>query len=251
MEAEAQKNLNEASSFAFTVKRDHLKAPSLLANLTEFRSAPLILTSMLRWKSLAVDADGKGRPVMLVPGFQSWQWSLEPMRRFLLQNNFRAMHWGLGRNNGDVPELLPQLIDMVKDFAQEAGRPVALVGWSLGGYLGRETARDLPELVDEVITFGTGAWGGPKYTFAAPYYKFRGQLVDDIEVRTFERYQIPLQQPVTAFYSKSDGIINWECCIDHWSPNVTHIEIDCPHMGMPVFSEIVSGVAKILSVQSR
>jgi thioesterase domain-containing protein len=176
---------------------------------------------------------------------------MEPMRRFLLQHNFTAVHWGLGRNNGDVPGLLPQVTDLVRDLAEAEGRSVALVGWSLGGYLARETARDLPEYVDEVITLGTGAWGGPKYTLAAPYYKFQGLAVDEIESNTFERYQIPIKQPVTAFYSKRDGIINWECCIDHWSPNVTHIEIDCPHMGMPVFNENICRVAEILARKSE
>lgn len=233
-------------ALACSLAGKHLKAPSLLANFTEVRTAPLVLGTLLKWRKLSVDVDGQQRPVLLIPGFQAWEWSMEPLRRFLCQHNFAAVHWGLGRNHGDVAQLMPQVSEKVKQYAKQRLGSVALVGWSLGGYLARETARDLPEHVDEVITFGTGAWGGPKYTFAAPYYKLKGLSVDELEERTFERFQKPLRQPVTAFYSKSDGIVNWECCIDQWSPQVTHIEVDCPHMGMPLDSHIITRVTEIL-----
>ena len=42
--------------------------------------------------------------------------------------------------------------------------PVHLIGQSLGGVLARETARDHPGAVEQVITLGTPIVGGPAHT---------------------------------------------------------------------------------------
>ena len=50
--------------------------------------------------------------------------------------------------------------------ADEAG-PVSLVGWSLGGVVVREVARRRPDLVSQVVTFGTPLVGGTTHTAGA------------------------------------------------------------------------------------
>ena len=42
----------------------------------------------------------------------------------------------------------------------------------------------------------------------------------------------PIRQPITAIYSRSDGIVDWRACIDHHSPNVRHFEVNAAHLGM-------------------
>jgi alpha-beta hydrolase superfamily lysophospholipase len=48
--------------------------------------------------------------------------------------------------------LCDQAIVSVKARAEELGASVTLVGQSLGGYIAREVARDLPSYVDQAIT---------------------------------------------------------------------------------------------------
>jgi hypothetical protein len=51
----------------------------------------------------------------------------------------------------------------------------------------------------------------------------------------------PLTVPVTAIYSKRDGVVAWRACIDRWSPNVRHIEVSETHVGLG-FSPRVLGL---------
>lgn len=77
-----------------------------------------------------------------------------------------------------VPYLVDRFYDRVLERHAATGKTISLIGWSLGGVLAREVARDLPELVDRVITMGTLVSGGPKYTAAAPVLLRRGQDLD-------------------------------------------------------------------------
>ena len=76
------------------------------------------------------------------------------------------MAGGSALNGGDVAALLPRVIAQIERRAVATGTPVRLVGWSLGGVLAREAARDRPELVERVVTLGSPIVGGPKYTAA-------------------------------------------------------------------------------------
>jgi hypothetical protein len=42
-----------------------------------------------------------------------------------------------------------------------------------------------------------------------------------------------------ALYCKKDSIVSWQACIDRFSPNVEHIEIQTPHTGMTVSREVM------------
>ena len=116
--------------------------------------------------------------------------------------------------------------------ARETGRRISLIGWSLGGYLAREAARDLPETVDRVITLGSPIVGGPKYTAAADTFRRRGQDLDWIERAIAEREARPIRQPITAIVSRTDAIVAREAAIDRYSENVEHIEVDAAHLGL-------------------
>jgi pimeloyl-ACP methyl ester carboxylesterase len=102
-----------------------------VAGLLEF---PRLL---LRAPALARAPRGDGDPVMVLPGFATGDAAMALLRRYLAFLGHDARPWGLGRNDGDVPSLLPRLVAGVSALALATGRPVRLVGWSLGGYLAR------------------------------------------------------------------------------------------------------------------
>jgi pimeloyl-ACP methyl ester carboxylesterase len=219
----------------------------------------------------------RGRPrelaVILVPGFGTDERYFAPLRHFLGRRGFLAEGWGLGRNaagvdlahrledlsdgweieprpgyrgEASVPYLCDRFGERVRERHRELGKPIALVGWSLGGYLCREVARDLPEIVDRVITLGSPTVGGPKYTAAAPFFRKRGMDLDWIEEEIARREKRPIIQPITAIYSKRDGVVSWQATIDHHSPNVRHVEVGAPHLGLGFNPEVWAAVLEAL-----
>jgi len=208
-----------------------LELPRLVASLPRLLRAPR----------------GEGAPVVVLPGFGAGDGSTGPLRSYLRLQGHRASGWGLGTNRGDVPSLLPRVVACVERVARRAGGPIALVGWSLGGVLARETARDRPDLVSRVVTLGTPVVGGPKYTAVADFYRRQGVDLDAIESEVDARYATPIRVPVTAVYSKRDGIVAWRACIDERSADVEHVEVRASHFGLGFSAEVYEIVAERLA----
>ena len=210
----------------------------LLRELATFKSVARIAVGRRR-EPVAM---ASGEPVMALPGFGFGDVAMTALRRQLRKAGFTALKWRLGTNTGDVPALLLQLIDQLERAASLHEQPLRLVGWSLGGYLAREAARERPDLVQQVITLGSPIKGGPKYTAAASAYKLLGWDLDAIEAKVIERESVSLQTPVTYIWSKGDGVVDWRATQDTDDAMATNIEVDCSHMAMvidPMVSHIV------------
>ena len=127
---------------------------------------------------------------------------------------------------------------------------MSLVGWSLGGYMAREVARDLPGIVERVVTMGSPTVGGPKYTAAARFFNRNGMDLDWIEREIARRESRPIAQPITAIVSKTDAIVDWNAAIDRSSPRVEHIELDAAHLGMGFNLDVWSCVLAALQAEA-
>jgi pimeloyl-ACP methyl ester carboxylesterase len=117
------------------------------------------------------------------------------LKSYLRLLGYRVRGWGLGRNSGDVPDLLPRVLKRISSFSRKTQQEVRLIGWSLGGYLAREAARERPDLVHRVITLGTPVVGGPKYTVVARRFHRRGMDMAAIEAEIELRNQISPVHP--------------------------------------------------------
>ncbi len=169
---------------------------------------------------------------MVFPGWSTSDLFMLPIRSGLRTVGHTTVGWGFGFNSGDVEGMLPSIANSVAHHVSTAGKPIVLLGWSLGGVLAREIARDHPELVREVITLATPVFGGPKYTRGAKAYS--DEHVDYLDARVALRNRIPIERPITAMYSKADAIVDWRACIDTFSPNVENIELTSPHVGITI-----------------
>ncbi|MEM7184850.1 MAG: alpha/beta fold hydrolase [Spirochaetota bacterium] len=185
-----------------------------------------------------------GEEVILLPGFGASSLYFFLLHRELEKQGFTVRDWSLGLNDGNVERLLYKFAPLLESEYQKTGKPLTLIGWSLGGYIAREAARDNPVAVRKIITMGTPVVGGPRYTIAAKWYEKNGYDIDEIEKITIGRFENPLQIPIVAFYSKRDGVVAWQACIDTLSPNVEHIEVDCSHLGMGFEPTIVKQIAE-------
>jgi dienelactone hydrolase len=151
--------------------------------------------------------------------------------------------WGLGRNTGRVPQLIPRIVERLEQLSQRQGDRVGLVGWSLGGYLAREAARERPELISRVVTLGSPVVGGPKYTLASRHYERHGFDLDEIEADIAARDEVPLKTPVTAIFSKRDGVVSWQACIDRVNASTEHVEVNTTHIGLGMSPDVFAIIA--------
>ncbi len=187
---------------------------------------------------------GDGAPVMLITGFGGTDRSVEPLRRFLGHLGHDARPLGLGRMNDDVQANFPEVGRRAARLAEETGRQVALVGWSIGGVLAREAARDHPTSVRRVVTFGTPIEGGPGYTALAGRYS--DEQLRQIQQLIDERHETPITVPVTAIRSKNDGVVSPDACIDVRTPGVENLEVGGTHLGMTLDPDVWSLIAERL-----
>jgi pimeloyl-ACP methyl ester carboxylesterase len=229
------------------VPRSDLRAPSRRAAWGEAAGLLEFPRLLLRATSLARAPRGDGGPVMVLPGFATGDGATSILRAYLSFLGHEVHPWGLGRNDGDVPRLLPLLVSRVAALRRSSGRPVRLVGWSLGGYLAREVSREIPSDVDRVVTLGAPVVGGPKYTLTARAYRRRGIDLDAIEAAVDAREAVPLTRPVSAIYSRKDGVVAWQACVDERNDCVDHVEVSSTHLGLAFSPEVYLLVAARLS----
>lgn len=220
-----------------------LKPPSPAAMFNEAFTAFEIPRLFLNAPELATLKSEAPRDILVLPGFGAGNGSTIPIRSYLEYLGHRVTGWELGLNTGDVEQTLYRLVEALQ---QKTERSFVLVGWSLGGYLAREVARELPGKIEQVFTLGSPIIGGPKYTQVAAIYRAQGIDVDWIEQAVAAREAVTLTTPVTAIYSKSDGIVSWQACIDEKSPNVEHIEITASHIGLGISADVFRIIGKRL-----
>jgi pimeloyl-ACP methyl ester carboxylesterase len=200
-------------------------------------------------RSLLEDCPRAARPdgVIVFPGFGTGDWSTYFLRRFLIELGYDARGWGRGTNPGRVDSIVVELIRDASILARQTGGRIHLVGWSHGGILARQIARRRPDLVQQVITMGTPVIGGPKYTAVAERFEQMGTDLDALEARIEEEERAsPLQVPVTAIFSRTDGIVSWQACQDAFTPEVEHVEVVSSHAGLGFHPEVWRRVAERL-----
>ena len=197
-------------------------------------------------RSLRLAGAPRGQaPVIVLPGFGADDISTVPLRSFLRRLGHEVEGWALGRNGGDVEALLPKVAERAHILAERRAQPVHLIGQSLGGVLARELARDQPAHVAQVITLGTPVVGGPSYTRMGFAYEDAQRARITAAIR--QRNRVPIRVPVTAVYSRRDGIVAWQACIDHDNPGVEHVEVSSSHFGMGIDPDVWLLSAKLLA----
>jgi pimeloyl-ACP methyl ester carboxylesterase len=122
-------------------------------------------------------------------------------------------------------------LERLDTLSQEHGRSLSLIGWSLGGLYARELAKARPDVVRQVITMGTPFTGHPKATNAWRIYEWAtGHKIGAPDIH--EPLRSPPPVPTTSIFSRSDGVVAWQCSLERESPHTDNIEVQASHLGM-------------------
>lgn len=189
---------------------------------------------------------GDGHIVVDIPGWKAPELSGAPLRAYLRRLGYDARGWGFGTNTGDPRRDVARLTRHVLELVEESGAPASLVGWSLGGVIAREVARAEPQAVRQVMTYGTPVVGGARFTAVARAYSRASSVAAD-KLSTRLDTESPIQVPLTAVFTRRDGIVAWQACIDRFSPTVEHVEVSSTHIGMGFDPDVWAIVAHRLA----
>lgn len=228
--------------------------PGFMLRLLEGRAAAEAGQLMLQLPVLRLQARrGQGEPVLVLPGFMADDASTIVLRSYLNSIGYKARGWGLGVNRQRMLDFLPRVTEIVQSMVASArGSKVRLVGWSRGGIIAREVARDHPELVDRVITIGSPVKGGVNISSIGRWVRNEtGLTPEQMSNILRDRNRIPIEVPVRAIYSKFDGVVAWKACIDDVTADIEHHEILGSHVGMGVNVEVFRLLPRLLQERSE
>ena len=215
------------------------RGPSSLNTFTEIPRTLLEMSTLLMaLPVLRLLPRGDNHTVMVLPGFMVGDESTTVLRGYLSSMGYTAIPWLLGRNTGGLEVMQARLRDRFEEACRRSNGPVSLIGQSLGGIYARELARWAPDKVRQVITlgspFGVTHAGETQSAVRRVFEQQTGTTVAQMRdaIRAMEAQTTP-PIPLTAIYSKGDGIVNWRVCReadeDHQTQN---IEVWGSHCGM-------------------
>ncbi|MDP9422713.1 MAG: alpha/beta hydrolase [Pseudomonadota bacterium] len=174
--------------------------------------------------------DPDGEPVLVIPGFLCSDETTLALRKELAAAGFRVHGWKLGWNLGARDDTLDRIRQRVESLGY--GRPILIVGWSLGGVFAREFARHHPDKVKAVVTLGSPFSGDPRQNTVWKLYELvaRHPVTDPPIPRVTDKPPVPH----LAIWSRRDGLIAPRAArgLDH--ERDAEVELDCHHMAFGV-----------------
>jgi len=211
-----------------------INRPSLLLYLTEgFRAIIENLLSFRFRRKAQARPEADDHPVMVIPGFLTSDLSTVLLRKFLNQIGYQPFGWGLGLNMGGL-ENEELLLAQVDELYNRHRQKISLIGWSLGGVYAREIAKKRPHLVRQVITMGSPFGGITEPNNATWIYNLLHPNIslEDLDQEWLAQLPDPAPVPTTALYSKRDGIVNWQVCMENTEDALhQNIQVDSSHLG--------------------
>jgi pimeloyl-ACP methyl ester carboxylesterase len=208
-----------------------IAAPGALLLALEGRApwefaASLVATPWLRKLPM-----GDGHRVLVLPGLAANDLTTLPMRTFLKDRGYQPSPWDQGVNLGPRAGVLDALRARVRELFEIDRQKISLVGWSLGGVYARELAKEMPEMVRCVITLGSPFAGPPQATNAWWLFeRVSGHPEPDAQMQAALREAPPV--PTTSIYSRTDGIVAWQCSLNPPGPLAENIEVPASHIGL-------------------
>lgn len=210
-----------------------VKVPSLKRLVLEPLGVTELINALPTWGLLESLPQGNGEPVMVVPGLTTNDMSTIPLRKFLEFKGFSVYGWDQGLNIKYSEKLEKKLLDRIEMIAQRHQQKVTLIGWSLGGITIRLLAKHNAEYIKQIIPMGAPFSNLAGKTYVSWWYALLAQeTIKDFNQTWLKEIEAQPDVPSTAIYSKTDGMVSWEYCME-WTtgPKTQNIEVLCNHLG--------------------
>ena len=208
--------------------------------------------------------NGHNPAVVLVPGFMAGDPSLAVLGGWLRRRGSRVARAGILLNTDCAEREAQRLEARVRRLAGECGERIVLLGQSRGGELARAVAARCPDAVATLVMLGSPVLApldvGPSVLNAVRSVARLGDLGVPRMFSTqcgdgpcCEQFRADLLRPLpesvraVSFYSRSDGIVAWQSCLD---PSAAHVEIRGSHAGMSVNVQVYRLLAGILDEEA-
>jgi triacylglycerol lipase len=204
---------------------------------------------------------GRGEPVLLIPGFFAGDCSIAPLGQWLARIGYRPYLSGIDWNIGCPGRRLEQLKRRVEMIVREEARPPVVIGHSLGGLLARLLAARFPALVGHVVGLGSPL----SVERAALRAEFRfalraGEALWDVLTKTSPRCATAecgcalngrsrfdaVEFGYSAIFSRRDEVVDWRTCVD---PRGDNHEVSGGHCSLIVNGQVYRRLALILARQ--
>ncbi len=171
---------------------------------------------------------GDGHPVIVVPSFLRGDRHTGPLRQFLAGCGYEAAGWGLGTNLGPTAAALNGIEQLFDTIHAAHGGKVSLIGHSLGGVIARELAKKKPDAVRQLILLASPIHL-PTASPLEPIYKLLSRWHSIDASSSIDELNTPPTVPVTAIYTRTDGVVAWESCQEFEGPRRENIAVRGAH----------------------
>ena len=205
--------------------------------------------------------DGRGRAVLLIPGFLAGDGSLGLMAGWLKRAGYRPVRAGMRANVDCSGAALERLEQRLEGIVTERGTRAAVVGQSRGGGLAKALAARRPDLIRGIVTLGSPQIDPLAVhplvrlqveavsrlgSLGAPGLFKRSCLDGDCCAGYWQQIADPCPDGVgfVSIYSRSDGIVDWRACLDPCADEL--VEISGSHCGMAVHPDAWRTIAAAL-----
>ncbi len=204
---------------------------------------------------------GDGSGVVIIPGFLGTDMYLMEMYAWLRRIGYQPYFSGIGLN-AECPNLLIRrhLTETMNRALRETGRPIHVIGHSLGGIIARSVAGQRPDDVASVITLGSpfrGTVAHSRVLKAAEIVRKgiqlkhgQGVLPDCYTGRCTCQFLDSLRRDLpagiteTAIYTRTDGVVDWRYCVTE-NPAVD-FEVPGTHIGLAFNPAVFDIIARRL-----
>ncbi|MGI9615028.1 MAG: esterase/lipase family protein [Acidimicrobiales bacterium] len=163
-------------------------------------------------------------PVLVLPGWGAGDRSTIGLRGQLRLAGHPAHTWQQGTNDGALTEVLPALESRLLDLVDRYRRPVAIVGWSLGGIYACHLGDRYPAQTRQIITLGS-------------------PLRSRIAVRP------PSDIPLTAIWSRNDRVVSWRRAAIEPGKRAENIEVRATHITLGFDPLVMGAILDRLAVE--
>jgi pimeloyl-ACP methyl ester carboxylesterase len=175
---------------------------------------------------------GASHAVIVLPGLGATDRSTVAIRRYLSLLGYQATGWNRGRNIRPAGADLPAVAAQIRSLREATGTPVSLVGWSRGGIIAREAARLAPDATRMVVTLGSPFAAPGASNVGAVWRRLTGEAFPAQTKEQMRALAEPMPVPSTSIYSRSDGVVAWQACLQPKGPQSENVELRGSHLGL-------------------